>query len=505
MLPERGRLWHAAAVTDQPEGESMTRSQSSDRTKRGPTPRRDAPRGHQSGLDRFFRISERGSTVEREFRGGVVTFFTMAYIIVLNPIILSGAVDKSGAHLGGADGFTSIAAGTSLVAGVMTILMGVVANYPMALATGLGLNAFLAVSVAQQMTWADAMGLIVIEGLVILGLVLTGLRAAVFHAVPAQLKLAISVGIGLFIAFIGFVDAGFVRRTPDAAHSTVPVGLGSGFYLQGWPVIVFALGLALVITLWVKRVRGAILLSILGTTLLAIIVESIGHFGSSVENPTGGWGLNVPKWPDKIADTPSFDTLGHFSLLGSFQSAGVVTALLLIFTLMLADFFDTMGTMTAIGAEAGLLDSEGVPPNTQRILVVDSLAAAAGGAAGVSSNTSYIESGVLFLFSIFLAPLVSVIPSEAAVPALVLVGFLMMQQVKGISWDDAEIAIPAFLTIILMPFTYSISVGIGAGFLAYVLIKAVKGKAALVHPLMWVVAGLFLAYFAIHPITELFT
>ena len=522
MLPERGRLWHAAAVTDQPEGESMTRSQSSDRTKRGPTPRRDAPRGHQSGLDRFFRISERGSTVEREFRGGVVTFFTMAYIIVLNPIILSGAVDKSGAHLGGADGFTSIAAGTSLVAGVMTILMGVVANYPMALATGLGLNAFLAVSVAQQMTWADAMGLIVIEGLVILGLVLTGLRAAVFHAVPAQLKLAISVGIGLFIAFIGFVDAGFVRRTPDAAHSTVPVGLGSGFYLQGWPVIVFALGLALVITLWVKRVRGAILLSILGTTLLAIIVESIGHFGSSVENPTGGWGLNVPKWPDKIADTPSFDTLGHFSLLGSFQSAGVVTALLLIFTLMLADFFDTMGTMTAIGAEAGLLDSEGVPPNTQRILVVDSLAAAAGGAAGVSSNTSYIESasgvgegartglasvvtGVLFLFSIFLAPLVSVIPSEAAVPALVLVGFLMMQQVKGISWDDAEIAIPAFLTIILMPFTYSITVGIGMGFCSYILIKIVKGKSQQVHPLLWVVGALFVVYFAINPITALFT
>jgi AGZA family xanthine/uracil permease-like MFS transporter len=200
----------------------------------------------------------------------------------------------------------------------------------------------------------------------------------------------------------------------------------------------------------------------------------------------------------------------------------VVTSLLLIFTLMLADFFDTMGTMTAIGAEAGLLDSEGTPPNAQRILVVDSVAAAAGGAAGVSSNTSYIESasgvgegartglasvvtGVLFLFSIFFAPLVSVIPSEAAVPALVLVGFLMMQQVTGISWDDVEIAIPAFLTIILMPFTYSISVGIGAGFLAFVLIKAVKGKAAQVHPLLWVVAGLFLLYFAIHPITLLFT
>jgi AGZA family xanthine/uracil permease-like MFS transporter len=513
-------------VTDQPEGESTTGSQASDRTKRGPTPRRDAPRGHQSGLDRFFKISERGSTLERELRGGVVTFFTMAYIIVLNPLILGFAPDENGHFLGGGDGtggnLPAIAAGTALVAGVMTILMGVVANYPLALATGLGLNAFLAVSVAQQMSWSDAMGLIVLEGLIILVLVLTGFRTAVFHAVPAQLKVAISVGIGLFIAFIGFVDAGFVRRTPDVAHTTVPVQLGTGFYLQGWPVVVFALGLALVITLWVKRVRGAILLAIIATTILAIIVESIGDFGSSADNPSGGWGLNVPKWPDKIADTPHFDTLGHFNIFGSFQSAGVVTALLLVFTLMLADFFDTMGTMTAIGAEAGLLDSEGIPPSTQRILVVDSLAAAAGGAAGVSSNTSYIESasgvgegartglasvvtGVLFLLSIFLAPLVSVIPSEAAVPALVLVGFLMMQQVAGISWTDTEIAIPAFLTIILMPFTYSISVGIGAGFLAYVLIKAGKGKSAEVHPLLWIVAALFLVYFAIHPITVLFT
>ena len=189
---------------------------------------------------------------------------------------------------------------------------------------------------------------------------------------------------------------------------------------------------------------------------------------------------------------------------------------------MLADFFDTMGTMTAIGAEAGLLDEEGAPPNTQRILIVDSLAAAAGGAGGVSSNTSYIESaagvgegartglasvvtGVLFLFAIFLSPLVKVIPSEAAVPALVLVGFLMMQQVKGIAWDDLEIAIPAFLTIVLMPFTYSITVGIGAGFLAFVLIKLVRGKPAQIHPLMWVISALFVFYFAIHPLTALLT
>ena len=513
-------------VTDQPEGQQPTSTHSPDRSKNGPTRRQHDPRGRTSGLDRFFKISERGSTVEREIRGGVVTFFTMAYIIVLNPLILGFAPDVNGHFLGGGSGdgsnLPAIAAGTALVAGVMTILMGAVANYPLALATGLGLNAFLAVSVAQQMSWTDAMGLIFLEGIVILVLVLTGFRSAVFHAVPAQLKVAISVGIGLFIAFIGFVDAGFVRRTPDAAHSTVPVGLGTGFYLQGWPVVVFAVGLALVITLWVKRVRGAILLAIIATTVLAIIVESIGSFGSSVDNPVGGWSLNVPKWPHTIADTPHFDTVGHFNPFGAFGSAGVITALLLVFTLMLADFFDTMGTMTAIGAEAGLLDPDGIPPNTKQILVVDSLAAAAGGAAGVSSNTSYIESasgvgegartglasvvtGVLFLLSIFLAPLVSVIPSEAAVPALVLVGFLMMQQVAGIAWNDTEIAIPAFLTIILMPFTYSISVGIGAGFLAYVLIKAVKGKATQVHPLLWIVAVLFLIYFAIHPISALLT
>ncbi|WP_296605767.1 NCS2 family permease [Nocardioides sp.] len=475
----------------------------------------------RSGLDRYFKITERGSTIEREIRGGLVTFFTMSYIIVLNPLIIGFAADKDGQLLGSSNGepnLAAIAAGTALVAGVLTILMGVAANYPLALATGLGLNAFVAFSVANQMTWADAMGLVVIEGLVILALVLTGFREAVFHAVPAQLKIAISVGIGLFIALIGFVDAGFVRRIPDAAQTTVPVQLGQTGQLAGWPVLVFAFGLVLVIALWVNKVRGAILISIIATTVVAIIVEAIADLGSSVDNPKG-WSLNVPAWPDDIVSTPHFDTVGEFSLLGSWDNAGVVTVLLLIFTLMLADFFDTMGTMTAIGAEAGLLQEDGTPPNTRRILVVDSLAAAAGGAAGVSSNTSYIESasgvgegartglasvvtGVLFLAAIFVAPVVEIIPSEAAVPALVLVGFLMMQQVKGIDWDDLEIAIPAFLTIVLMPFTYSISVGIGAGFLAYVLIKIMRGKLSAIHPLMWVVAALFVVYFAINPITN---
>ena len=474
----------------------------------------------QSFVDKYFKVTERGSTLGREIRGGFVTFFTMAYIIVLNPIILLGAKDGDGQLLAGGD-FAGIAATTALVAGVLTILMGVVANFPLALATGLGLNAFVAYSVASGMTWADAMGLVVLEGLIILVLVLTGFRTAVFHAVPAQLKVAISVGIGLFIALIGLVDAGFVRRT---GQGPVPVELGSAGTLVGWPVLVFVIGFVLMVTLFVKNVKGAILIAIAVTTVIAVIVESIAKIGPAFVSPTEynprGWNLNVPAIPDNVVDVPSFPVLGEFSLLGSFEQVGVVTAALFVFTLLLADFFDTMGTMTAIGAEAGLLDQEGSPPGTKRILLVDSVAAAAGGAAGISSNTSYIESasgvgegartglasvvtGVLFLLATVFAPLVQIIPNEAAVPALVLVGFLMMQQVKHIDWDDVEIAIPAFLTIALMPFTYSISAGIGAGFIAYVLVKAVRGKAGQIHPLMWVVALLFVVYFAIDPVKQL--
>jgi AGZA family xanthine/uracil permease-like MFS transporter len=474
------------------------------------------------GLDGYFRISERGSTLGREVRGGLVTFLTMAYIVVLNPLILGFIPDSEGSFLGGGARAGShqpaIAAATALVAGVLTILMGAVANFPLALATGLGLNAFVAVAIATQSTWADAMGLVVLEGIIILVLVLTGFRTAVFHAVPTQLKVAISVGIGLFIALIGFVDAGFVTRIPDAKQTPVPVQLGADGALSGWPVLVFAAGLVLLVALWVRRVRGAILIGITITAAVAFGLEALLGGGDNEL----GWALSVPQLPDDLVGLPDLSTLGEFSLFGAFGSIGVVAAALLVFSLMLADFFDTMGTMTAIGAEAGLNDEEGVPPATQRILVVDSVAAITGGAAGVSSNTSYIESasgvgegartglasvvtGVLFLLSIFLTPLVKAIPSEAAVPALVLVGFLMMQQVTGIAWDDVEIAIPAFLTIVLMPFTYSITVGIGAGFVAYVLIKAVVGKAREVHPLMWLVAALFVVYFAIDPITALLT
>ncbi|WP_369068860.1 NCS2 family permease [Kineococcus terrestris] len=478
----------------------------------------------RSAVDRYFKISERGSTVAREVRGGLATFFTMAYIVVLNPLIIGTQPDSTGGFLGGgsAPDLSAVAAATALVAGFMTILMGVVANYPLALATGLGLNAFLAFGVASLpgMTWADAMGLVVLEGLIILVLVLTGFREAVFRAVPAQLKTAISVGIGLFITIVGLVDGGVVR-----SGSGTPLELGIGGFLSGWPTLVFVVGLLLIVVLMARKVRGAILGGIVVATVLAVVVEAVARLGArtgedgSVRDERA-WGLNVPALPDTWISAPDFGTLGQFNLLGSFDRIGVVSVALLVFTLLLADFFDTMGTMVAIGKEGDLLDADGNPPGTRRILVVDSLAAAAGGAAGVSSNTSYIESatgvgegartglasvvtGVAFLLTTFLAPAVAIVPYEAAAPALVVVGFLMMTQVKGIDWDDLEIALPAFLTIVLMPFAYSISAGIGAGFVAYAVLKLARGKARQVHPLLWVVAVLFVVYFAIDPLRGL--
>jgi adenine/guanine/hypoxanthine permease len=455
----------------------------------------------------------------REIRGGLATFFTMAYIVVLNPLILGGGVDA----VGGSLPIAALAAGTAFVAGLMTLLMGVVARFPLALAAGLGVNALVAYEIAPEMTWADAMGLVVIEGVLITILVLTGLRTLVFRAVPTQLKTAIGVGIGLFLMIIGLVDAGFVRRIPDAANTTVPVELGIGGKLGSWPSLVFVLGLLLTIVLFVRRVKGAILIGILSTTVLAIIVEAIAKVGPSfVDGKPNrkGWSLNVPALPDKIVDLPDLSLIGKFNVLDSWGRAGWLVVIMFIFTLLITDFFDTMGTMVAVGLEGGLLDSEGMPPRTREILLVDSVAAAAGGAASVSSNTSYIESasgvaegartgvanlvtGVLFLLAMFLAPLVTVVPFEAASTALVLVGFLMMMSVRQIDWTDYEIAIPAFLAITLMPFTYSISNGIGAGIISYVVIKLAVGKARDVHPLLYVVAAIFVLYFLRGPLESL--
>ncbi len=472
-------------------------------------------------LDSYFKITERGSTVGREIRGGVVTFFTMAYIVALNPLIIGLAKDGDGKYLGGGDApnLAAVAAMTALMAGVLTILMGVVGNYPMALATGLGLNTFVAVGIASQMSWADAMGLVVIEGIIITILVLTGFRTAVFKAVPAQLKIAISVGIGLFIALIGLVDAGFVRRT---GAGPVPVTLGDNGTLVGWPIVVFAFGLLLMIALMVKKVKGALLIGIAVATVFAILVESAFKIGPLFDGATGkvnpkGWNLNVPTVPSDVIGTPDFSLFGQFNLLGSFDRIPIVAVILLIFTLLLSDFFDTVGTVTAIGHEGGLIDKDGNIPNNDRILLVDSLAAVGGGVGSISSNTSYIESaagvgegartglasivtGALFLLTTFLSPLVAVIPYEAATPALIIVGFLMMTQIKNIDWNDYGIAIPSFLAIILMPFTYNISVGIGAAFVSYVVIRLLQGRRSEIHPLMLLVSGLFMIYFLSSPI-----
>lgn len=466
-----------------------------------------APTG---ALDRFFHITERGSTIGREVRGGLVTFFTMSYILVLNPLILS--TPHEGIEPLGTT--AQIAAGTAFIAGIMTILMGVVANYPMALAAGLGINAMVAYTLVGMngMTYADAMGLIVIEGIIILVLVLTGFREAVFRAVPAYLKTAISVGIGLFIALIGLVDAKVVRA------GGTPLELGLGGSLQGWPVLVFLFGLFLIIILHVRKVKGAILIGIITSTVLAAIIEGVAHLGAfdAEQNPTG-WSLSVPSLNGSPVALPSLGTLGHFSLLGSVEKVGIVSVVLLVFSLMLADFFDTMGTMVAIGAEGDLLDEDGNPPRTREILVIDSVAAIAGGAGGVSSNTSYVESaagvgegartglasvvtGLAFLASMFVAPVVSMVPYEAATPALVVVGFLMMMQVTDIDWKRAEIALPAFVTIIMMPFSYSITNGIGAGFIAYLVVQLARGKAKEIHPLMWLASVLFVIYFTLTPI-----
>ncbi|MET8256558.1 NCS2 family permease [Micromonospora sp. NPDC005205] len=481
------------------------------------TPSNSAP--PRNGFDRFFEISARGSTLSREVRGGLATFFTMAYIVVLNPLILGGAVDGDGKSLP----IPALAAATALVAGLMTILMGVVGRFPLALAAGLGVNALVAYEIAPEMTWADAMGLVVIEGLIIAVLVLTGLRTAVFRSVPTQMKSAIGVGIGLFLTIIGLVDAGFVRRIPDDANTTVPVGLGIGGKLVSWPMLVFVVGLLITLVLVVRRVKGAILIGILASTVLAVIVEAIGNIGPSFVNGQPnpkGWSLNVPELPKSVVDLPDLSLLGKFNVLDSWGRAGWLVVLMFIFTLLITDFFDTMGTMVAVGQEGGLLDEQGTPPKAKEILLVDSIAAAAGGAASTSSNTSYIESaagvaegartgvanlvtGVLFLLAMFLAPLVVIVPFEAASTALVVVGFLMMTAVRTIDWSDYEIAIPAFLTIVLMPFTYSISNGIGAGLITFVVVKLARGKAREIHPLLYGVAVLFVLYFLRGPIESL--
>lgn len=471
-----------------------------------------------SAIDSYFKVSARGSTLSREIRGGLATFFAMSYIVVLNPLILGG-VDSTGGVLGK----DRVAAVTALVAGILTILMGAWARHPFALATGLGVNAFVAVTVASHpgLTWADMMGLIMISGVTMLILVLTGFRTAVFKAVPEGLKTAIVVGIGLFIALIGLVNAGFVRRIPDVAGTTVPVGLGFDGKLIGWPTLVFVVGLILTIVLVIRKIRGAILIGVIASTVLANILELSLKIGPSFDGKTNnplGWSLVVPEL--KSFSLSDLSLIGQVNIFGSFTHLGGIAATLLAFSILLSIFFDAMGTMVGLANEAGTVDKGGNIPDVNRVLLVDAIGAVAGGGASVSSNQIYVESGagigegartgiasvvtgLLFLVAMFFTPLIWLVPFEAVAPALVVVGFMMVSQVGKIDWSDWGIAIPAFLTFILMPFTYSIANGLGAGFICYVVIRFFQGRAKEIHPLLWVVAAAFLVFFAVGPIQQL--
>jgi AGZA family xanthine/uracil permease-like MFS transporter len=476
-----------------------------------------------TGLDRYFSITERGSSLSREVRGGIVTFVAMVYIVVLNPLIIGTVQDVEGNYLGGgqAPALAAVAAVTALVACVLTIAMGLIGRYPFALATGLGLNAFVAFQVATQMSWPAAMGMVVIEGLVITVLVLTGFRVAVFRAIPPQLKSAIAVGIGLFIALIGLVDAGFVRR-----GAGTPVEIGIGGHLNGWPTLIFVVGLLLTAVLMARNVRGAILIGIVVCTVLAVLAEAVGDIGAQTDatgkvvNPKG-WALNVPSFEGKDFGFPDLGLIGQFSLGAGFSAVGIIAGVVIVFSLVLSDFFDVMGTTIGLAQEAELLDEDGQLPNLQPVLLVDGLAAVAGGVTGASSATTYIESaagigdgartglasvvtGLLFGVTVFLSPLAQFVPSEAAAPALVVVGVLMMRQVRHIDFHTIELAVPAFLTIVLMPFTYSIVNGVGAGFVSYVVLQMAVGKSRVVHPLMYGVAAFFAIYFALEPLKTLF-
>ncbi|NLA55595.1 MAG: NCS2 family permease [Corynebacterium humireducens] len=474
----------------------------------------------QSGgaLDRYFSISERGSSIGAEIRAGVVTFFAMAYIIILNPLIIGTTADVNGTVLG----VPQVAAVTALTAGVMTIAFGLIARYPFGIAAGLGLNTLVAVTMVagEGLTWPEAMGLVVIDGIIIVLLAVSGFRSAVFRAIPSSMKAAMGVGIGMFIAMIGLVDAGFVRRIPDAAGTTVPVGLGIDGSIASWPTVTFVLGLIICGFLVVRGVRGGLFIGILATTIIAMIVEAVSHSGPSFvdgqPNPTG-WSLAVPVLPEGFGGLPDLSLVGAVDMVGAFTRVGVLAASLLVFTLVLANFFDAMGTMTALGKQGGLVDETGVLPDMKKALVVEGFGAIVGGATSSSSATVYADSaagvgdgartglanivtGVLFLLAMFLTPLYEVVPIEAAAPVLVIVGALMIAQIVDIEWTQFHVALPAFLTIVVMPFTYSIANGIGVGFIAFSLMAVAAGKAKEVHWIMWLVSALFVVYFGMDPI-----
>ncbi|MFE2289138.1 NCS2 family permease [Streptomyces sp. NPDC059443] len=462
------------------------------------------PMSTSAPVDRYFKISERGSTFGREVRGGFATFFAMAYIIVLNPIILGSAKDMYGHQLDGGQLVTA----TVLTAAFSTLLMGVIGNVPIALAAGLGVNTVVSLQLAPRMSWPDAMGMVVLAGFVVMLLVATGLRERVMNAVPLGLRKGIAIGIGLFIMLIGLVDSGFVSRIPDLAHTTVPLQLGGNGHLHGWPVLIFVVGVLLTLTLLIRKTPGAILISIVAMTVAAVVVQLVTKL------PDQAWGLTVPAWPGNPVAAPDFGLVGQVSLFGGFGKVGVLTGILFVFTVLLSCFFDAMGTILGVGDEAKLTKPDGTFPGINRVLFVDGMAVAAGGATSSSATTCFVEStagvgegartglanvvtGCLFGVSLFLTPIATMVPSQAATPALIAVGFLILAgSIRDIDWNDFTIAVPAFLAMVMMPFTYSITNGIGIGFVTFCVLRLATGRGREVPVAMYIVSAVFVFYYA---------
>ncbi|MBA0052112.1 NCS2 family permease [Streptomyces sp. AJS327] len=461
-----------------------------------------------SWADRHFRITERGSTLGREVRGGVTTFMAMVYIVLLNPVILS-VPDVAGHRLDNGELVTA----TAFAAATTTLVMGLVANVPLALAAGLSVSAVLAFQVAPVMSWGNAMAMCVVYGLVIVVLVVTGLREAIMRAIPAALKHAITMGIGLFVCLIGLVQSGFVSSMPSDPGDvgSKPIQLGTREMLTGWPVLCFSVTVLLIFALQVRAVPGAILLGIVGGTLLAAVV----HQAAGLTGRDWG-GLNVPEFTGSVVSAPDFGLFGEVSFDG-IADVGAVTVGVIVFTLVLAGFFDAMGTIIGIGQQAGLADRDGKLPGLSRALVVDGAGGVVGGVAGASGQTVFVEStagvgdgartglaslvtGLGFTLCLFFTPLARLIPTQVAAAALVVIGAMMLSNARHVDWADSAVSIPVFLTVVLMPFTYSITAGIAAGVISHVVIQLVRGRFRDPGWLMYTLALIFLAYFALSPL-----
>lgn len=452
-------------------------------------------------LARFFQLQERNTKLTTEILAGLTTFMTMAYIIFVNPTILNfvGIPGLENQNLG--PGFNATMAATCLTAGVLSIAMGLFTNYPFTLAAGMGLNAVVAFQLilGMKLPWQSAMGVIFLEGAIITVLVLTGVREAIMRAIPLSLKRAIGVGIGLFILFIGLYLGGIVQQGKG-----IPMTLGD---FNQYPVLVTFVGIAITVLLLAWRVRGAILFGIVLTTLFALFLNHI--LGGSVYPNS-----SVATLPKKILEMPDFSTLGAGFNWQIFSHVGWISALVVIFSIMLSDFFDTMGTVIGVGGEGKFLDEKGNLPGLRRVLFIDSLGAMLGGISSSSSVTTYVESasgvaaggrtgltsivaGICFLLCLFIAPIAGIVPQQATAAALLVVGFYMCEIIKDIPFHDLEEGLPSLAIIVCMPFTYSITNGIGLGFLLYVFIKVIRGKCREVHPMMYLVSLAFAIYFLI--------